>query len=50
MSPPGLRGRSREQTLYPSRKLMGRALARRDSLHGGVARSRRCWVGAAALE
>lgn len=46
----GLLGLIREQNLYPSLKLMGRALARLDSLHGGVARSRLCWIGAAAIE
>lgn len=46
----GLLGLIREQNLYPSLKLMGRALARLDSLHGGVACSRLCWIGAAAIE
>lgn len=46
----GLLGLVREQHLYPSLKLMGRALAGLDGLFGYAPRSRLCWVGAGALE
>ncbi|MGN5933536.1 ferrous iron transporter B, partial [Pseudomonas aeruginosa] len=45
----GLLGLIREQNLNPSLKLLGRGLARLDSLHRGVARSRLSWIGAAAI-
>ncbi|MCP1650043.1 ferrous iron transporter B [Pseudomonas nitroreducens] len=46
----GLVGLIREQNLYPSLKLMGRALGKLDVLLGSAARTRLCWVGAGALE
>lgn len=46
----GLLGLIREQNLYPSLKLMSRALGKLDVLLGSVARTRLCWVGAGALE
>ncbi|MDN6858168.1 ferrous iron transporter B [Pseudomonas sp. CAN2814] len=46
----GLLGLIREQNLYPSLKLMGRALGKLDVLLGSAARTRLCWVGAGALE
>lgn len=46
----GLVGLIREQNLYPSLKLMGRALGKLDILLGSAARTRLCWVGAGALE
>ncbi|KJK03530.1 ferrous iron transporter B [Pseudomonas sp. 21] len=46
----GLVGLIREQNLYPSLKLMGRALGKLDLLLGSAARTRLCWVGAGALE
>ncbi|WP_152222686.1 ferrous iron transporter B [Pseudomonas sp. SCB32] len=46
----GLLGLIREQNLYPSLKLMGRALAKLDLLLGSASRTRLCWVGAGALE
>lgn len=46
----GLLGLIREQNLYPSLKLMSRALGKLDVLLGSAARTRLCWVGAGALE
>lgn len=46
----GLLGLVREQHLYPSLKVMGRALAGLDALFGFGPRTRLCWVGAGALE
>ncbi|AGI24047.1 pilin biosynthetic protein [Pseudomonas sp. ATCC 13867] len=46
----GLLGLIREQNLYPSLKLMSRALAKLDLLLGSASRTRLCWVGAGALE
>jgi predicted RNA-binding protein with EMAP domain len=46
----GLLGFIREQSPQPSLKLMGRALARLDSLYAIDPRARLCWIGAAALE
>ncbi|MFS2123171.1 ferrous iron transporter B [Pseudomonas sp. Pseusp97] len=46
----GLVGLIREQNLYPSLRLMGRALGKLDVLLGSAARTRLCWVGAGALE
>ncbi|WP_263145720.1 ferrous iron transporter B [Pseudomonas sp. RIT-PI-AD] len=46
----GLLGFIREQNQQASMKLMGRALARLDSLYAGEPRARLCWIGAAAIE
>ncbi|MFZ3155121.1 ferrous iron transporter B [Pseudomonas sp.] len=46
----GLLGFIREQNPQASLKLMGRALARLDSLFANEPRGRLCWVGAAAVE
>ncbi|KAF1052651.1 MAG: hypothetical protein GAK43_01816 [Stenotrophomonas maltophilia] len=46
----GLLGLIREDHVYQGLKLMGRALARLDSVLGNPQRTRLCWVGAGALE
>ncbi|MFZ3205252.1 MAG: ferrous iron transporter B [Pseudomonas sp.] len=46
----GLLGFMREQNPQASLKLMGRAMARLDTLYANEPRGRLCWVGAAAVE
>lgn len=46
----GLLGFMREQNPQASLKLMGRAMARLDTLYANEPRGRLCWIGAAAVE
>ena len=46
----GLLGFIREQNPQASLKLMGRAMARLDTLYANEPRGRLCWIGAAAVE